>query len=80
MVLANTSAADALAFANRLREKIAESEMRYESAVIKITVSMGICDLSTSLNNSGEWLSRADQALYDAKEAGRNCCMIYQQK
>lgn len=80
VVLANTSAADALAFANRLREKIAESEMRYESAVIKITVSMGICDLSTSLNNSGEWLSRADQALYDAKEAGRNCCMIYQQK
>ncbi|GIU38689.1 diguanylate cyclase [Shewanella colwelliana] len=78
VVLANTDAKSALNFADRLREKIAASEMLYESAKISVTVSIGICDIEEELENSGKWLANADHALYEAKQAGRNCCRIFE--
>jgi diguanylate cyclase (GGDEF)-like protein len=77
VVLANTNAQDSLNFADRLREKIASSEMRYESVKISVTVSIGISDINEELENSAKWLANADNALYQAKQAGRNCCMIF---
>ncbi|GIU16292.1 GGDEF domain-containing protein [Shewanella colwelliana] len=78
VVLANTDAKSALNFADRLREKIAASAMLYESAKISVTVSIGICDIEEELENSGKWLANADHALYEAKQAGRNCCRIFE--
>ncbi|WP_299790478.1 sensor domain-containing diguanylate cyclase [uncultured Shewanella sp.] len=77
VVLANTCAEDALHFANRLREKIEKSELIFEGKPIKVTVSMGISDINDQLENSGQWLACADQALYTAKQSGRNNCTIY---
>ena len=77
VVLAKTSAQDALNFADRLRHKIETTELVYEGKSIKGTVSMGISDLQEQIGNSGQWLSFADQALYQAKKAGRNNCVIY---
>lgn len=79
VVLANTCAKDALNFADRLRKKIEKSELVFEGNSIKVTVSMGICDISDQLENSGQWLANADQALYKAKESGRNNCVIFDQ-
>ncbi|WP_076412021.1 sensor domain-containing diguanylate cyclase [Shewanella sp. UCD-KL12] len=80
VVLAKTNAQDALNFADRLRKKIETTSLVYEGQSIKVTVSMGISDLQAQQENSGQWLSFADQALYEAKEAGRNQCVIYQEK
>ncbi len=79
VVLAHTCAKDALNFADRLRKKIEQSELVFEEESIKVTVSMGISDINDQLENSGQWLAYADRALYQAKESGRNNCVIYDQ-
>ncbi|MEC4725528.1 sensor domain-containing diguanylate cyclase [Shewanella sp. D64] len=80
VVLAKTSATDALQFAERLRHKIENTPLICEDQTISVTVSIGICDIKEELKNSGQWLSFADEALYSAKESGRNKCVIYKQK
>ncbi|GIU43167.1 GGDEF domain-containing protein [Shewanella algidipiscicola] len=77
VILSNTSAEDALKFAERYREKIAASQMRYENAKISVTVSIGICEILPEFDNSAQWLASVDSALYLAKQAGRNRCVIY---
>jgi len=77
VVLANTPAANALFFAERLRKKVEQSETVFEGKTIKITISIGICDIQPSVSSSEIWLSLADKALYKAKESGRNCSIIH---
>ncbi|WP_428612203.1 diguanylate cyclase [Shewanella sp.] len=77
VVLSNTNADSALYFADRLREKIAASELRFESVILKVTVSIGICGIDDQLSNSAQWLAQADNALYQAKQQGRNCSVIF---
>jgi diguanylate cyclase (GGDEF)-like protein len=45
--------------------------------VVNVTISIGVSD-SRSSRNSSEVLKYADQALYKAKKAGRNCVKILQ--
>ncbi len=80
VVLANTPAANALFFAERLRKKVEQSETVFEEQTIKVTISIGICDIQPEILSSEAWLSLADQALYRAKESGRNSCAIHQHK
>lgn len=72
VILANTPAANARFFAERLRKKLEQLEICYEEHLIKITVSLGICEITPAITDSDTWVSLADQALYQAKEAGRN--------
>lgn len=43
---------------------------------IRVTVSLGISCLTSKVDSFTELLSRADQALYRAKESGRNCVCV----
>ena len=68
MILHETSAAGALAVAERIRSKV---EAATFSGGVKVTISIGVAttadpDMFTSL------LERADRALYTAKQSGRN--------
>lgn len=78
VILANTPAENALFFAERLRKKIEQSEIMYEEQLIKVTISLGICDIKPDMTDCDIWLAQADQALYQAKEAGRNCSITQQ--
>ncbi|WOT04750.1 sensor domain-containing diguanylate cyclase [Shewanella youngdeokensis] len=78
VVLANTPAANALFFAERLRKKVEQSEIHFEDEIIKVTISIGICEIKPDITSSEMWLSFADQALYKAKESGRNSCITHQ--
>ncbi|NRD75838.1 sensor domain-containing diguanylate cyclase [Shewanella sp. VB17] len=80
VVLAKTSAADSLVFAERLRKKIEETALVHEGQSINVTVSIGICDIQDGIENSAQWLNLADEALYNAKESGRNKCVTHKQK
>ncbi|PKN84017.1 MAG: diguanylate cyclase, partial [Chloroflexi bacterium HGW-Chloroflexi-8] len=58
-----------------------KAEIRYESQIIHLTVSIGIADLANSPKHSVMGLlGHADQALYTAKHKGRNCCAIFSAK
>lgn len=73
IVLPETDDSSAHIFADRLREKISSSTAVTEHAQIKYTVSIGIALLEEKNDsNVNDIIKRADKALYQAKESGRN--------
>jgi diguanylate cyclase (GGDEF)-like protein len=72
VLLAGAAPVAAREFADRLRRKIAENSIQYEGREITVTVSIGVAALRATDDNADAALLRADQALYKAKEAGRD--------
>lgn len=62
---------DAKEIAEQLRVKIAETPIRFRDQVIKVTASFGVATLTPDLDLE-ELIKRADEALYRAKNSGRN--------
>ena len=58
--------------ADRLRANIAKHKIIYENKVIQITVSMGLSHLLEEDKDIETIVKRSDDALYEAKENGRN--------
>jgi two-component system, cell cycle response regulator len=66
-----------LNIAERIRHKIAESSITDGDEVIKVTVSIGgVSYPQIDVEKESNLVDRADQALYQAKESGRNCVNI----
>ncbi|MBS7698247.1 MULTISPECIES: PleD family two-component system response regulator [unclassified Chelatococcus] len=63
------------AMAERIREAIEHRPflVNGERESVDVTVSIGVAARLTSDQSPGDLLRRADQALYQAKQAGRNC-------
>jgi two-component system cell cycle response regulator len=74
IAMPDTDAALALLVAERLRQKIAVEPFHIpeSSEAIEVTVSVGISSLSSVDDTPEALLKRADEALYEAKRAGRN--------
>lgn len=60
---------------DRLKQVIQKSPMIYEGKKIEATFSGGIAQLKSD-ENGHALIIRADKALYDAKQAGRNCVKV----
>ncbi|GAX60878.1 response regulator receiver modulated diguanylate cyclase [Candidatus Scalindua japonica] len=60
----------------RFREMVSKQSFKYESKQFHITVSIGIA-FSNDAESANDLLAHADQALYQAKETGRNRTVIY---
>jgi two-component system cell cycle response regulator len=74
IAMPDTDAALALLVGERLRQKIAVEPFRIPESGenIEVTVSIGIASLGSTEDTPETLLKRADEALYDAKRAGRN--------
>ncbi len=73
MLLPDTSLADAEAIAERIRLSIAGEAVEN---VGNITLSIGVAEWSARRVPLETSLKRADDALYQAKNAGRNCTVV----
>jgi len=73
MLLPATSTEEARVIAERVRTSIAENWVDH---VGHITLSVGVALWDTDHNTQEQSLKQADAALYQAKNAGRNCVMI----
>ena len=60
-------------FANRLMERIASEAWAHE----QVTISAGIAAIDDTLVNGFQLVGMADEALYAAKRAGKNCVVVY---
>jgi diguanylate cyclase (GGDEF)-like protein len=70
ILLRETSAADAMHFAERVRERI---EARFGSgAMTGITASFGVAEFMESAPTARALIEAADAAMYESKRAGRN--------
>jgi diguanylate cyclase (GGDEF)-like protein len=71
VVLAETSPADMVKLAERIREKIEQLDDHGNATGIHVTISIGVALLRDD-DTTETLLQRADTALYRAKESGRN--------
>jgi len=73
ILLTETDAAQARAFAERLLHRVARSLLKLENgAQVPLTVSIGIAQASISMSGIPALCRAADLSLYRAKTAGRN--------
>lgn len=56
----------------RLRRGVAEAEVVLGANTVRLTLSIGVADCPHGRTDLKEILARADRALYNAKDAGRN--------
>lgn len=71
VVLSKTEETGAKTIAERIRQHIDKTKIRCRNGEVHITVSIGTSTLQKS-ENVKELFDRADQALYQAKQTGRN--------
>lgn len=73
MLLPNTSQSDALFFCDRLCEKIAQLALHFDGDYIQTQVSIGIVTKTAGeIHSIDKAISAADEAMYRAKNNGRN--------
>lgn len=76
-LLTDTAAPQALILAQRLRKTVEQHPYALkEGGVIKVTISIGVAQ-SRPPHERKEVISQADQALYRAKETGRNKVVLF---
>jgi len=80
VILIETSLADALVTAERIRRSIEELEITYQDTALRITISTGAIEFDGSIKNSDELIACADKALYRAKTDGRNRIIAYKKE
>jgi diguanylate cyclase (GGDEF)-like protein len=78
-LLPDTNTQNALSVAEEIRKKIeAHNIVQPDGQIIKCTVSLGVSEIITSEDKTIEQvLNRADEALYKAKDEGRNRVVSY---
>jgi diguanylate cyclase (GGDEF)-like protein len=72
-----TSKTDAIRGAERFRKRIAEHVFRYRDVRLQITISIGIATMPEDGCGLEALIQRADLALYEAKDMGRNLVRAY---
>jgi diguanylate cyclase (GGDEF)-like protein len=72
ILLPDTSASAGIMAAERLRQAIQALDMNYENASLRLTVSAGVAQFDARQGSWETMMRRADSAMYEAKEHGRN--------
>ncbi|KAF1855343.1 hypothetical protein Lal_00005047 [Lupinus albus] len=81
VILPETAEAQAWELAEHFRLQIAAESFQVEDNCIKITVSLGLATVSDDMlgkMTATRLLEAADQALYEAKQSGRNRVVAWQ--
>ena len=77
LLLEDANGEAALRLADRLRQAVAEIDLVYDGRQIPLTMSAGVAAFpELQIKTAGELLLLADEALYEAKESGRNRCLL----
>jgi diguanylate cyclase (GGDEF)-like protein/PAS domain S-box-containing protein len=77
LLLPRTGEAEAMHIAERLRHKVENLEHIYMDEKLNITISIGISSIGEDVDSLDALLRYSDQALYIAKQSGRNRCVLW---
>ena len=75
MLLVGTGVEEARVVADKIRVELAALGFHFHDSPVAVTASCGIAEF-TSTDTPDIIFDRADRALYKAKQAGRNCCVV----
>jgi diguanylate cyclase (GGDEF)-like protein len=78
IILPETDAKGAHLVAERLRKTIEAYDFQGQEQALKVTVSLGISTFPDHASVKSVLIKKADMALYECKDRGRNCSFIYE--
>lgn len=73
----DTDKASAQQAAERIRRSVDEHKVRAYDEALKVEVSIGVATFPADSTTPEQLIDKADQALYRAKEQGRNRVCVY---
>jgi diguanylate cyclase len=76
LLLPNTPVANVEFLTERIRRLVEKYTVIHEDHEINFTISIGIAGFKGDFKSHTHWLEAADQALYTAKESGRNKVVV----
>ena len=79
MIMPETNTEGAIIPVQRLRRMIEEYDFDYNGVKAKVTASIGLTMNYQEFNSPADILKSADEALYKAKESGRNRVVLHEQ-
>ena len=74
-LLTETNTEGALTLASKVLESISMTEFKANHPGIRITASIGLCEYQAG-QTTHDCIARADQALQQAKQGGKNCYVV----
>lgn len=78
IILPTAGPGSARSVANRIREELKGTEFESETGeTFRVTCSIGAAELTPDVHDPEELVKRADRALYEAKETGRDQVLVY---
>jgi two-component system cell cycle response regulator len=75
IVLPEIDRHNAVQFADKVRRMVEQATFVFEGTIIAVTISLGVATLDPSVGDPVAFIKVADEHLYRAKSAGRNCVM-----
>ena len=72
VIITETSLENAVIPLERLRKSIQEQNFIYDGNNIKITISIGVSEITEQIKTVHELFETADKALFKSKQNGRN--------
>ncbi|EAC7993797.1 GGDEF domain-containing protein [Listeria monocytogenes] len=78
VLLQNVGTEQAALIADFFREEVERAKFPYNPASGKVTVSIGVASASSNFSTTESLFEAADQALYQAKQNGRNQIAVHQ--
>ncbi len=76
LLLANTAATAAQVIAEKIRAAVEAHSFVYDGKKIPVTTSMGVAELTATIESPQALMKTADKALYAAKTGGRNKVVV----
>jgi diguanylate cyclase (GGDEF)-like protein len=76
ILLPETPVSAGILTAERVRQSIEALEIPFDTGPIQLTVSAGVAQLDSERGGWEDMMRRADAAMYEAKEHGRNSVAI----
>ncbi len=77
ILLPDTNLEAAYQVAERLRQTIVQTPIQADGKQVKVTTSLGVAYMDADCHQIDELIRYADQALYQAKSAGRNQSILW---
>lgn len=72
ILMTNTCLEDAIVLGEAVRKNVSALKLNCDGKHVEVTISVGVATMTTELGSVRDLVIAADQALYEAKQSGRN--------
>ena len=79
IIMEQTDSMGAVTAADRIRETVAKREFRFPEGIFRCSLSIGVASYPDHAPDQMSLVASADQALYRAKDSGRNQVVVHGQ-